>query len=60
MNAGRLSKKTVNVILTGNAIKQHLGLALSAEEGTWKPNSKGATRAVRSDRMDAGIGGWPR
>ena len=32
MNAGRLSKKTVNVVLTGNAIKKHLGLKLSAEE----------------------------
>jgi DNA sulfur modification protein DndB len=32
MSAGRLSKKNVNVILTGNAIKQHLGLELSAEE----------------------------
>jgi DNA sulfur modification protein DndB len=32
MSAGRLSKKTVNVILTGNAIKKHLGLKLSDEE----------------------------
>jgi DNA sulfur modification protein DndB len=32
MNAGRLSKKTVNITLTGNAIKKHLGLKLSAEE----------------------------
>lgn len=32
MSAGRLSKKTVNVTLTGNAIKKHLGLDLSAEE----------------------------
>lgn len=32
MNAGRLSKRSVNVTLTGNAIKKHLGLALSAEE----------------------------
>jgi DNA sulfur modification protein DndB len=32
MSAGRLSKKTVNVGLTGNAIKKHLGLKLSAEE----------------------------
>ena len=32
MSAGRLSKKTVNVILTGNAVKKHLGLKLSDEE----------------------------
>jgi DNA sulfur modification protein DndB len=32
MSAGRLSKKTVNIMLTGNAIKKHLGLKLSAEE----------------------------
>ncbi len=32
MSAGRLSKKTVNVALTGNAIKKHLGLDLSPEE----------------------------
>src|SRR5262249_6409399 len=32
MTSGRLSKKTVNVILTGNAIKKHLGLKLSDEE----------------------------
>ena len=32
MSAGRLSKKTVNIILTGNAIKKHLGLKLSDDE----------------------------
>lgn len=32
MSAGRVSKKTVNVTLTGNAIKKHLGLKLTAEE----------------------------
>ena len=32
MNAGRLSKKSVNVVLTGNLVKKHLGLDLSAEE----------------------------
>jgi DNA sulfur modification protein DndB len=32
MSAGRLSKKTVNVVLTGNAIKKHLGLKLTPEE----------------------------
>jgi len=34
MNAGRLSKKLVNVRLTANAIKKHLGLKLSEEEQT--------------------------
>ena len=32
MNAGRLSKRSVNVALTGNFIKTHLGLTLTAEE----------------------------
>jgi DNA sulfur modification protein DndB len=32
MHAGRLSKRSANVTLTGNAIKQHLGLALSEDE----------------------------
>jgi DNA sulfur modification protein DndB len=32
MSAGRLSKKTVNVVLTGNATKKHLGLKLSDDE----------------------------
>jgi hypothetical protein len=32
MNAGRLSKRNVNVTLTGNLIKQHLGLPLSPDE----------------------------
>jgi DNA sulfur modification protein DndB len=32
MSAGRLSKRNVNVTLAGNLVKQHLGLALSAEE----------------------------
>ncbi len=32
MNAGRLSKRTINVNLTANAIKTHLGLKLSDEE----------------------------
>lgn len=32
MNAGRLSKRNVNVTLTGNLIKQQLGLTLTAEE----------------------------
>lgn len=32
MNAGRLSKRSVNIALTGNLIKKHLGLTLTAEE----------------------------
>ncbi len=32
MNAGRLSKRNVNVALTGNLVKQHLGLPLSPDE----------------------------
>jgi len=32
MNAGRLSKRTVNVTLTGNLIKEHLGLELNPGE----------------------------
>lgn len=32
MNAGRLSKRSVNQTLTGNFIKKHLGIALDNEE----------------------------
>ncbi len=32
MNAGRLSKRNVNVTLSGNLVKQHLGLPLSPDE----------------------------
>jgi DNA sulfur modification protein DndB len=32
MNAGRLSKRNVNVTLTGNLIKQHIGVALTDDE----------------------------
>ncbi len=32
MSAGRLSKRNANVTLTGNLIKQHLGLTLNTEE----------------------------
>ena len=32
MNAGRLSKHSVNVTLTANAVKRHLGLELSPDE----------------------------
>ena len=32
MNAGRLSKRSINVTLTANLIKQHLGLPLTSDE----------------------------
>jgi DNA sulfur modification protein DndB len=32
MSAGRISKRSVNVVLTGNLLKKHLGLKLSGEE----------------------------
>jgi DNA sulfur modification protein DndB len=32
MNAGRLSKRSVSTVLTGNVIKKHLGLELSPDE----------------------------
>ena len=32
MNAGRLSKRSINIMLTANLIKQHLGLLLTPEE----------------------------
>ena len=45
MNAGRLSKKTVNVTLSSNLIKKHLGIKLTAEEQQlekdFKRNSSG-------------------
>jgi DNA sulfur modification protein DndB len=43
MNAGRLSKRGVNVILTGNLIKKHLGLKLTAEEQALENDFLGAT-----------------
>jgi DNA sulfur modification protein DndB len=53
MNAGRLSKRSVNVILTGNLIKRHLGLDLSPEEEAMEREFHGiqsgrvATRELR-------------
>ena len=40
MNAGRLSKRNVNVTLTGNLLKQHLGLPLTEEEQTLETDFK--------------------
>ena len=41
MNAGRLSKRSVNVTLTGNLIKRHLGLALTGDEQTLEGKHRG-------------------
>jgi DNA sulfur modification protein DndB len=50
MNAGRLSKKTINVILVGNWLKKHLGLTLSdAEqevERTFRKSKNGSVAQV--------------
>ena len=51
MSAGRLSKKTVNVVLTGNFIKKHLGLELSADE---RQCEKEFRRASNGRRHGAG------
>ncbi len=39
MSAGRLSKKTVNIVLTGNAIKKHLGLSSPTKSSSWRANT---------------------
>ncbi len=41
MNAGRLSKRNVNVTLTGNLIKTHLGIALSVDENQLEKQFQG-------------------
>lgn len=48
MNAGRLSKRTVNALLTANAIKKHLGLELSAEEEAAETQFKRETNGRNS------------
>lgn len=50
MNAGRLSKRNVNVTLTGNLIKMHLGLALTAEEKQLEDEFRKSTNGRRRDR----------
>lgn len=50
MNAGRLSKRNVNVTLTGNLIKQHLGLTLSADEEQLEQDFKGETNGRRNSK----------
>lgn len=41
MNAGRLSKRSVNVMLTGNVIKRHLGLSLTGDEQALETKFRG-------------------
>lgn len=41
MNAGRLSKRSVNVMLTGNLIKRHLGLSLTGDEQALEAKLRG-------------------
>lgn len=50
MNAGRLSKRNVNVTLTGNLIKEHLGLALTAEEQQLEDEFRRGTNGRRRAR----------
>jgi len=45
MNAGRLSKRNVNVTLTGNLIKKQLGLTLTPEEEALEAEFVRGTRA---------------
>lgn len=50
MNAGRLSKRNVNVTLTGNLIKSHLGLVLTAEEQQLEEEFRRSTNGRRRAR----------
>jgi DNA sulfur modification protein DndB len=50
MNAGRLSKRNVNVTLTGNLIKQHLGLPLTEEEQSLENDFARSNHGRRSRR----------
>lgn len=50
MTSGRLSKRSVNVALTGNAIKQHLGLELTAEEQQLEDEFRSARNGRRHRR----------
>jgi hypothetical protein len=45
MNAGRLSKKSVNIALTAIAIKKHLELPLSEEEQALEISYRGKRHA---------------
>ncbi len=50
MSAGRLSKRHVNVALTGNVIKQHLGLELTSEEQQLEKEFMRSTNGRRRNR----------
>ena len=50
MTSGRLSKRSINVALTGNAIKQHLGLELTAEEQQLEGEFRSARNGHRHRR----------
>jgi DNA sulfur modification protein DndB len=50
MSAGRLSKRNVNVTLTGNVIKQHLGLELTQEEQQLEKEYLRSTNGRRRNR----------
>lgn len=50
MNAGRLSKRSVNVTLTGNLLKQHLGIELTAEEQQLEEDFQRSTNGRRKNR----------
>ena len=45
MNAGRLSKKSVNIALTAIAIKKHMELPLNEEEQTLEASYRGRRNA---------------
>lgn len=47
MNAGRLSKRNVNVTLTGNLIKTHLGLSLTTDEEQLEDEFRRSTNGRR-------------
>ena len=50
MSAGRLSKRNANVTLTGNLIKQHLGLELTQEEQQLESDYTRSTHGNRRNR----------
>ncbi len=52
MTAGRLSKRNINVTLTGNVIKNHLGLALTQEEQVTERQFEGSGNGRRRKRKE--------
>jgi DNA sulfur modification protein DndB len=51
MNAGRLSKRSANVTLSGNLVKQHLGLPLSPDEEALEREFR-KTRKARNGKVN--------